>query len=619
LTHAHGSALRFSAIVAAALFMFAALAGQAGAAPKAKGKPVAVYPVAKTQYISDRSSISFRGINPKKVKINRIRVVGKKTGRHAGRKLVHSDRKGFSWVPKKRFKRGEKVRVTTNLRIVGAKRGDWNYRVARLTAKDDKPVDPVVPPATDGLRSRPDLRPTELNVETNLPEKTPGAIFYAAKQNGLAIADEQGRTTWFRDFNYDATGITLYNFRVQEYRDRPVLTYWKGASSLLGYSQIGTFEILNRRYERIASVTPGNGYKADIHEFQLTDRDTALVLSYVGVRKDLRKAGGVKKGKILDNVVQEIDIKTGAVLFEWHSLGNVPFTTGVGQVPKDSKSSFDYFHANSIQVDGNSYLVSGRRHSSIYRIDARTGKIRWTLAGSSLPGNAKGSFVMGPGTEFGYQHDAQRLPNGDISLFDNALGRFEPEVRNQSSALVLRLGVENGKRTATLVKRYEHPDAVVAQSQGNALPLSNGGFFVGWGQVNRMTEFNAEGDVVFDATHTGDQSESFGVISSYRAFKGAWNGVPSGKPAIASQAAGAGATVWASWNGSQAVRQWRVLTGPDANGLAPATTVPWTGLETEIDVPAAGATLQVQALNGAGEVIGESAAVPVGTQDSGQK
>jgi len=606
--------VRTSIITIVAVLSFSALSTSSQAALVKTKKPVSAYPVPGTAYASDVTTISFRGINPKQLKLNKIRVVGAKTGVHKGKKLVHSDRRGASWVPTKRFARGEKVRVKTNFRLYRAKRGNFSYRIARLTAKDDSPANPKIPKPTGGLNSRPDLIPTELAVETNLPEKAPGEIFYSAKQNGLAIANSDGKTTWFRDFNYDATGITLYNFRVQEYKDQPVLTYWKGASSLLGYSQIGTYEILNRRYKKIATITPGNGYKADIHEFKLTDRDTALVLSYVGIRKNLRKAGGSKDGKILDNVIQEIDIETGAVLFEWHSLGNVPFTTGVGAVPTSPDDSFDYFHANSIDTDGNGYLVSGRRHSSIYRIDQATGKIRWTLAGNG----GKNSFKMGPGTEFGYQHDAQRLPNGDISLFDNSQGRFEPPVRDQSSALVLRLGKEGKRRTATLVKRFEHPTGVIAQSQGNAEPLDNGGFFVGWGQVNRMTEFNAAGDIVFDATHSGDSNPQFGVISSYRIYKDDWTGIPSGKPAINSQASGAGTKVWASWNGSQEIRQWKVLSGPDAGNLTEIASADWADLETEISAPAAGALIAVQAIGDGGKVLGTSNAVPVGKLNTGQ-
>jgi len=598
-------------IAALALFAF----GFTGAsAQAAKSKGISVYPVAGTKYAGDKTTISFRGIKPKQLKLNKISVIGGKSGVHKGKKLPHSDGKGVSFVPKKKFRRGETVKIKTTLRIVGSKKGDFKYRIGKFTAGDDKPLNPEVPPITDGTHSRPDLKPTTLDVITNKPGKSPGQIFYAPKQDGLAIANAEGKTTWFDPFGFARSGVTVYNFRTQTYRGKPVLTYWKGASSVTGYSQIGTFEILNRKYETIASFKPGNGFKADIHEFQMTDRNSALVLSYVGIRQDLRKAGGVKNGKILDNVIQEVDVKTGAVLFEWHSMDDVPFTTGVGQVPDNGKDSFDYFHANSIQADGDGYLVSSRRQSSIYRLHRKNAKIHWALAGS---GNSRNDFEMGEGTEFGYQHDAQRLPNGDISMFDNALGRFEPPVRDQSSALVLRLGKnDEGKRTATLVKRYENPTPVAAQSQGNAETLANGNMFVGWGQVPQMTEFNAAGEVVFDAKHTGTVVPEQGVLSSYRIYKAPWSGIAPGKPAIASDAATN--KVWASWNGSQDTAQWKVLSGPDAGNLSELKTVPWADFETAIDAPGLGAVVKVQALNGAGAVIGESNAVPVGTQDSGQ-
>lgn len=577
--------------------------------------PVKVYPVAGTQYVSDKTTISFRGFNPDKLRLRDLKVVGGKTGVHEGRKLLHSDGKGVSFIAKKDFAVGETINVRTKLRIVGAKQGDFKYRVARLLTKDDAPLDPEVPPITGGLKSRPDLKPPTLDVSTYSDEAAAGQIFYAPKNDGLTIADKRGRTTWFQSYNYPATGNTVLNFRTQKYLGKPALTFWKGSSSVTGYSQIGTFEILDRNYEPLESFRPGNGYKADIHEFQMTDRSTALVLSYVSTRHDLRPAGGVKNGRILDNVVQEIDIATGAVLFEWHSLGNVPITTGIGQVPTDSKSSFDYFHANSIQDDGDSYLVSSRRQSAVYRIDRATGKIRWVLTGT---GNARNDFVMGEGTDFGYQHDAQRLENGDISLFDNSNGRSEPSVLPDSSVLVVRLGRnEDGDRTATLVKRFQHPAGIVAQSQGNGEPVGDGGVFVGWGQVPRITEFNATGDVVFDAVHTGFSGGN-GVVSSYRAYKAPWNGNPQGDPAIASETTDSGATVWASWNGSQKTRGWQVLTGPNANSLTAVANSTWTDFETAIATPALEAVVTVRALDGNGDTIGQSAAVPVGTQDSGQ-
>ena len=617
MIHSSRTLVMRALIAVLALAAFGAFTATAQAKPKTvKTKsPVAVYPIAGTKFVSNKTTISFRGLSPRKLKLNEIKVVGGKTGVHKGRKLRHSDGKGVSFVPKKDFAKGETIRVRTDLRIVGGKKGDFKYRVANLTTRDDKPSNPDVPPVTDGLHSRPDLKPERINVTTYGEGVSPGKIFFAPKQDGLGIADNRGRVTWWDPTNHPATGVTFLNFRTQQYNGKPVLTYWKGSSSVTGYSQIGSYEILNRKYENIASFTPGNGYKADIHEFQMTPRNTALVLSYVGVNQDLTSVGGLKNGRLLDNVVQEIDIKTGAVLFEWHSAGNVPFTTGIGQVP-DDRTSFDYFHANSIQWDGDSYLVSSRRQSSIYRVDRKTGKIRWALSGT---GNSRNDFEMGEGTEFGYQHDAQRLPNGDIQMFDNSFGRFEPPVfPGGSSALVLRLSGKKGNRKATLVHRFTYPgEGLKAASQGNAEPLENGNTFVGWGQINHMTEFNAAGDIVFDATHTGTVIPDLGVNSSYRTYKGNWTGIPQGKPAIAVDPAGT--KVWASWNGSQSTTKWEVLSGPDVDSLSKVGESAWNDFETEIATSGLGAVTAVRAVDKNGKTLGQSKAVAVGSQDSGQK
>ncbi|MDQ2701071.1 MAG: arylsulfotransferase family protein, partial [Actinomycetota bacterium] len=355
-------------------------------------------------------------------------------------------------------------------------------------------------------------------------------------------------------------------------------------------------------YNRIARFQPGNGYKADIHEFAITPRNTALVLAYRGVRWNGTKMGLGKNTKILDNVIQEIDIKTGAVLFEWHSLGNVGLSASAGKPPADG-APWDYFHANSIQWDGNSYLVSARRPSTIYRIDRQTTRIRWALRGDGR----KSSFKMGPGTGFGYQHDALRLPNGDISLFDNGSGRNVPEVNPTSSGLVLRLSSKGKTRTASLVKRFSHPDGIVSGSQGN-MDSHEGNFLVGWGSVSQLTEFNAAGDIVLDITFKNSP------VSSYRAYKGNWLGIPKRRPAIASEARGAGATVYASWNGASNIAKWKVFSGKNAKSLTEVGSAPWSNLETAIRTDSIGARVQVRAFDDQGKRLGQSKVVPLGRQ-----
>ena len=119
-------------------------------------------------------------------------------------------------------------------------------------------------------------------------------------------------------------GETITNFEEQTLNGQPVLTWWHG--KLSGGIGLGTDVIADTRYHPLATVHAGNGFAADLHEFQLTPSGTALVTSYQPVLWDSRADHTSSQQDMLDCVVQEIDIKTGLVLFEWHSLDHVPVT-----------------------------------------------------------------------------------------------------------------------------------------------------------------------------------------------------------------------------------------------------------------------------------------------------
>ncbi len=603
----HKSRLRPVLFALVAMLSFGAFAGPAQAK---KPKPVSVFPAPKTPVASDETTISFRGLKPQN--LGKVRVVGGQTGKVGHTRLKHSDGKGVSIVPKKDFVPGEKVRVFTNKRIKLTNKGDFWVRIGRFYGSDDPGKGPQTPPVTDGLMSRPDLKPVGLDVLVNKPEASPGKIFYAPKKVGSQIADNFGRVRYLRPAGFGGKGNEIYNFQTQEYKGKPVLTYWKGASGAQGFSQLGAYEILNNKYKKIATVTPGNGFGANIHEFELTGRNTALVQAYVGVKWDLSSVGGPVDGKLMDNVIQEIDIKTGAVLFEWHAAGNVGLKSSQTLPPEDG-GPWDYFHVNAAKADGKGILVSGRRQSTIYRINRENARVMWRLRGDGVKPKTN-DFKIGPGAQWGYQHDMERLPNGNISMFDNGLDRPNtnvPIINEESSILVLKLSGKGKNRKASLVKRYNYePDGIVAQTQGSARLLENGNWFAGWGQVLQMTEFAPGGEIVWDATFPSTGQNT----NSYRSFKAPWTGKPKDRPAIASEADGGGAMVYASWNGSTAVQSWKVYTGADAGSLSEVASSNWKGLETEIPVPAAGAVFQVAALDSQGNELGRSGVAPLGDQ-----
>ena len=171
------------------------------------------------------------------------------------------------------------------------------------------------------FHSRPDLAPPVITVTTAEPGRAPGYIFIAPKpdaaQVGPMILDDSGQLVWFEPL--DTGGVA--DFRVQSYRGEPVLTWWRGRAEM-GVGD-GYDVIADGSYREIAKVRAGNGLAADIHEFLLTPRDTALITVYRRLPFDLSPVGGPREGEVFEGVVQELEIPSGRVLFEWHSSKDV--------------------------------------------------------------------------------------------------------------------------------------------------------------------------------------------------------------------------------------------------------------------------------------------------------
>ena len=388
------------------------------------------------------------------------------------------------------------------------------------TAASKKQAAAPPPPPTQHFRSRPDLKPPPVRVLTAAKGTAPGYVFLAPKmrvlQAGPMILDNRGRVVWFHPL--DTHGVT--DFRVQSYRGKPVLTWWRGETAK-GIGN-GRYVIVDSSYRVIANVTAGHGLSGDIHEFLITPRDTALITVYQRKPWDLSAIGGPKEGEIFDGVIQELDIASGRVLFEWHASDHIrPDESAMKAPPAEQGEKaphFDYFHVNSVAEDRDGNLIVSARHTNaVYKISRKDGRVLWRLGGK------RNDYAMGPGTRFALQHDARRQPDGTLTLFDNeAKGK-----RARSHVLVLKL--DEDRKQATLVRTYEHPDRLFAETQGNAQFLPNGHVLVGWGQAPYVTEFDRAGEVVFDLRFGGNGADS------YRAYRAEWTGRPADHPALSAR------------------------------------------------------------------------------------
>jgi len=242
------------------------------------------------------------------------------------------------------------------------------------------------------------------------------------------------------------------DFRVQRYGGQPHLTFWQGESTSRpkpghGY---GVVSFLDQSYggdeldlhapirSLLGKDKPG---LIDIHEHEMTHRDTMLVTAYYNTRA---KLSSVNEGCVADSPFFEIDVRTQEVLYSWSPLEHIPLDSS--RLPIDSymgngtkAAPYDFFHTNSVQAAGEEYfLVSSRHIWSVYLIARETGNMVWELNGED-----GGDWPSMPkAANFRWQHHARMHEfsetGADVSIFDNHAMKEDPDSKD-SSGLLLHL------------------------------------------------------------------------------------------------------------------------------------------------------------------------------------
>ncbi|HTW10263.1 MAG TPA: arylsulfotransferase family protein [Acidimicrobiales bacterium] len=452
-------------------------------------------------------------------------------------------------------------------------------------------------PATGDVQSfeaYPGLHPAVVKIGLNRDGQSSGVILidshFGPGQQGPMILDRDGQLVWFRKVSDSGAALRAFNLRAETYLGQPVLTWYEGPV-VSGHGQ-GHYEIVDATYSTVAVVEAGNGYQGDLHEFFLTPDGTAFFTCYGTGFADLSSLGGGKHAPYFYGVAQEVDVKTGKVLFQWRSDEHVAFAESYAPLPKDSGTPWDYFHINSISLSGSEDLLISSRHTwTVYKVSRRTGAVL------SRMGGKKSDFKFGPGAAYAWQHDVTQQADGRVTVFDNGTGLYV----TQPGSRGLLLAVDEAKGTVDLVRAYSHPDfALRAGALGSVQLLPDGHVFVGWGVHAWYTEFRADGTALLDGNLAGSATQS------YRAFRSPWTGRPAAPPGVAVKLTGDGMTVFAAWNGATEVAHWAVLAGKDRSRLQRAKVAVKDGFETAIPVPDRMPYLAVAALDASGRQLGLS-------------
>jgi hypothetical protein len=339
-----------------------------------------------------------------------------------------------------------------------------------------------------------------------------GDIFIAPQGRGYTsgpeILTDSGQVVWSHPL---PAGETATDFRTQTYRGAPVLTWFQGSGL------DGTDYIYNDHYQQIAEVRAANGYLTDFHEFLITPWNTALILADVMGAANLTSIGGPADQKVFDGIVQEIDIPTGKLLFQWNSADHVPFRDSHNPRPASAASPWDWFHINAVHLDtdGN-LLVNSRFTWTTYKVDLRSGNILWELGGKQSTfklAAAPGQVLDAAGAIFAFQHDPEAIGNGEYTLFDNESDGATKLLRHSR---VVTVKLDPTTRVATLVKSVDQPEGLVAPAEGNAQTAPNGDLFVGWGALRYISEFSPSGQLLYNAEFPAG-------VSTYRAYRLRWH------------------------------------------------------------------------------------------------
>ena len=439
-------------------------------------------------------------------------------------------------------------------------------------------------------RSRPDLSTAPIEILTQPTGVAPGLILISPNNglppDGLLIIDDAGRPIWIHP---TAPGEHAVNLAVAHLRGEPVLTWWEG--TLNGGNGSGDLVAVDSAYREVLRVGAGGGHKADLHEFLITP--TGTILAFWGGSGVVAAAPGASAvpWQLWDDAIEETDIASGKVIFEWHTRDHIAIEESILPPPTTANAAYDAVHLNSIDIDTDGHLlVSARNTSTVYKIDRSSGDIIWRLGGK------KSDFTFGPGAAFSWQHDVRRQPDGTITVFDDETA--------PAHGRAIVLAVDEASRTVALVRAYDHPHALIVQSQGSARFQANGNLFVGWGSTPYLSEFSHDGTLLYDVTFPDS-------VQSYRSIRAAWVGRPAEPPTLVVEAATDGSpTAYMSWNGATDVARWELLGGDDRASLTSIGSAERADFETSIPVTGGGRFVLARALDSTGRVLGSSALIP---------
>ncbi len=327
----------------------------------------------------------------------------------------------------------------------------------------------------------------------------------------VVVADNHGTPVWWR-------AVTTH---------RPVDAKLTPDATGVRWAEAGGYYALSSTYHAVTwSGTSlgdlGAGLGMDMHDLVPAAGGGWYGIRYVprdclGAAADcvdMTAYGGSTQGTIVDGEVVRLDA-SGALVWTWKTRDHLAFTEWSDITPPSHVSQaridigghdyWDINHPNSVEDDGDGIIVSFRNLDAVYRIAKADGSVQWKLGGTTTSASLA---VSGSGSErtpfLNSQHDARRLANGNVTVFDNGSEGFRVP-------RVVELTVDPSARTADVVRTVEDSRVTFSPCCGSARPVGSGGYAVAWGGTGLLSETDAAGDPVF-SMDLGDALFSYRLV-----------------------------------------------------------------------------------------------------------
>jgi len=486
-------------------------------------------PLPNSKMNSSSTNIIIRAkiiLNPSTINSNEFIIRGSLSGLHSGLVKLVDDGRTIIFTPFQKFHAGELVTVDLKSgieEITGNKIGEckFHFLISKLSMNSYKFIKPFLLKEIKSEINKGDKNynlKTELKIQkiyntnsslpndfpqitiSNLTNPSPGYIFmasfdpsaFAPGGNGgspyLLILDNKGNP-----FFYKKMSNFCIDFKLQP---SGMITYFD--------SRVGYFYGMNSNFSIVDSFYCGNGYATDFHELQILPDNHYLIIGQDYEKIDMSKivSGGDTSAIVTGDIIQEMD-QNKNVVFQWRSWDHFKITDATDDIDLTG-STIDYVHSNAIELDSDTnYLISSRHLDEITKINRETGDIMWRLGGK----NNQFQFIN-DSIGFSHQHDIRRLPNGDITLFDDGNLHWD-----ELSSRAVEYKLNDTDKTAELVWQFVNSPDENSAAMGNVQRLKNGNSIIGWGTGSpAITEVTPQGTKVFELSLPQN-------IWNYRAFR----------------------------------------------------------------------------------------------------